>query len=65
MLFRSHTTKQQGLGLGLSLSRSIVLAHRGRLWVENLATGGAMFHCTIPEFRATRNSYADAAPLVS
>jgi two-component system sensor kinase FixL len=60
-----HTTKPQGLGLGLSLSRSIVLAHRGRLWVENLATGGAMFHCTIPEFRATRNSYADAAPLVS
>jgi two-component system sensor kinase FixL len=60
-----HTTKPQGLGLGLSLSRSIVLAHRGRLWVENRATGGAIFHCRIPEFRATRNSYVDAAPLVS
>jgi two-component system sensor kinase FixL len=46
-----HTTKPQGLGLGLSLSRSIVFAHGGRLWAENLATGGAVFHCTIPEWR--------------
>jgi two-component system, LuxR family, sensor kinase FixL len=46
-----HTTKLQGLGLGLSLSRSIVLAHRGRLWAENRATGGATFHCAIPEWK--------------
>jgi signal transduction histidine kinase len=42
------TTKQQGLGLGLSLSREIVAAHEGRLWAENLAAGGAAFHLTIP-----------------
>jgi C4-dicarboxylate-specific signal transduction histidine kinase len=42
------TTKQQGLGLGLSLSREIVTAHEGRLWAENLAAGGAAFHLTIP-----------------
>lgn len=43
-----HTTKAQGLGLGLSLSRSIVTAHGGRLWAQNRASGGAEFHCTIP-----------------
>jgi two-component system, LuxR family, sensor kinase FixL len=42
-----HTTKPEGLGLGLSLSRSIVLAHRGRLWAENQASG-ATFHLMIP-----------------
>ncbi len=46
-----HTTKAQGLGLGLSLSRSIVFAHGGRMWAENRAAGGAVFHCIIPEWR--------------
>jgi two-component system, LuxR family, sensor kinase FixL len=43
-----HTTKPQGLGLGLSLSRSILLAHGGHLWVENQSAGGAVFHFTVP-----------------
>jgi two-component system, LuxR family, sensor kinase FixL len=43
-----HTTKPQALGLGLSLSRSIVFAHGGRLWAENQSGGGAAFHLTIP-----------------
>jgi signal transduction histidine kinase len=34
--------------LGLSLSRSIVLAHGGRLWGENQALGGAAFRFTVP-----------------
>jgi two-component system sensor kinase FixL len=46
-----HTTKPQGLGLGLSLSRSIVLAHGGRLWAENQSFGGATFHFAIPEWK--------------
>jgi two-component system sensor kinase FixL len=46
-----HTTKPEGLGLGLSLSRSIVHAHGGHLWAENQASGGAAFHCTIPEWK--------------
>jgi two-component system, LuxR family, sensor kinase FixL len=45
-----HTTKTQGLGLGLSLSRSIVSAHFGHLWAENQAESGAIFHFTIPEW---------------
>jgi two-component system sensor kinase FixL len=51
-IFESYyTTKPQGLGLGLSLSRSILIAHGGRLWAENLATGGAGFYCTMPEWK--------------
>jgi two-component system sensor kinase FixL len=46
-----HTTKPHGLGLGLSLSRSIVSAHGGRLWAENQTGGGAVFHFTIPEWK--------------
>jgi len=46
-----HTTKAAGLGLGLSLSRSILLAHGGRLWAENRAEGGATFYFTLPEWK--------------
>lgn len=34
------TTKEQGLGIGLALSRSILEAHRGRIWVESPSDGG-------------------------
>ncbi|MFA7429308.1 MAG: PhnD/SsuA/transferrin family substrate-binding protein [Rhodospirillaceae bacterium] len=42
------TTKPQGMGLGLSLSRSIIESHGGRLWVEGGPTGGACFCFTLP-----------------
>ncbi|MGF6963771.1 two-component system sensor kinase FixL [Paraburkholderia sp. WC7.3g] len=42
------TTKPQGLGLGLSISRTIITAHRGRLWAENNEGKGASFHVTLP-----------------
>jgi two-component system, LuxR family, sensor kinase FixL len=41
------TTKKQGLGLGLSICRSIVDAHGGRLWAENVKAG-ASFRFTVP-----------------
>jgi signal transduction histidine kinase len=51
-IFESYyTTKPGGLGLGLSLSRSILIAHGGHLRAENQGSGGATFHCTIPEWR--------------
>jgi len=42
------TTKPQGLGLGLSICRTIVEAHGGRLWAENAEPAGATFRFTIP-----------------
>jgi len=41
------TTKQSGLGMGLAISRSIVDAHGGRLWVENHNPRGATFIFTL------------------
>jgi two-component system, LuxR family, sensor kinase FixL len=42
------TTKPDGLGLGLSISRTIIASHGGRLWGENNRHGGATFHCVLP-----------------
>ncbi len=42
------TTKKEGMGLGLSIARSIVTAHHGRIWADNNADGGATFHVSIP-----------------
>ncbi|MFL9982591.1 PAS domain-containing sensor histidine kinase [Paraburkholderia sediminicola] len=48
------TSKPQGLGLGLSISRSIIDMHRGRLWAENNNDRGATFYVALPS--------GDAAP---
>ena len=42
------TTKEKGMGLGLALCRSIVQAHRGRIWAENSSGGGATFRIVLP-----------------
>lgn len=43
------TTKQEGLGVGLNICRSVVEAHRGRLWFEANPAGGTVFHLILPE----------------
>jgi two-component system sensor kinase FixL len=42
------TTKPAGMGIGLSVCRTIIEAHSGRLWTEPNPAGGSMFHFTLP-----------------
>lgn len=48
-LFKAfYTTKAQGLGIGLAISRSIVESHKGKLWAMANDGPGATFGFTIP-----------------
>ena len=42
------STKPQGMGMGLSIARTIVEAHNGRIWAENKARSGATFRIQLP-----------------
>jgi signal transduction histidine kinase len=42
------TTRREGMGLGLTVCRSIIRVHRGTLWAENNADRGASFHFVLP-----------------
>jgi two-component system sensor kinase FixL len=44
-----HSTKATGMGVGLSISRTIVEAHEGRIWADASPYGGTSFHFTLPD----------------
>lgn len=51
------STKRGGMGLGLSICRTIIEAHGGKIWAEARTTGGAAFHFTVPRV-VTEDNYA-------
>ncbi len=48
-----YTSRQEGMGLGLSICRSIMESHRGRIWLDESVHGGATFRFTLPVRKLT------------
>jgi signal transduction histidine kinase len=51
-----YTTKPAGMGMGLSICRSILQAHHGRLWATANQGAGTTFHLTLPKKQEEANA---------
>jgi C4-dicarboxylate-specific signal transduction histidine kinase len=49
------TTKENGMGMGLAISRSLVEGHGGQLWAERSCSQGAVFYFTLPAAHEVRH----------
>lgn len=56
-----YTTKVEGLGMGLSISRSIIEAHHGRLWAESEPGTGSVFRFTLPAANGDTGDWEEQA----
>ena len=54
-----HSTKTDGMGIGLSISRTIIEAHHGKIWAEDGENGGAVFRFTLPRAEVPREELLD------
>ena len=54
-----ETTKEEGMGIGLSISRTIVEAHGGKIWAEAAPGGGALFRFTLPRAKEEEQEAAE------
>jgi signal transduction histidine kinase len=55
------STKDAGMGMGLSIARTIIASHRGRIWATNRLEGGAVLRFTVPLARTERPATAGRA----
>jgi signal transduction histidine kinase len=46
------TTKQEGLGIGLSICKTIIESHEGCIWVKSAVAEGSTFYIKLPRYRA-------------
>jgi signal transduction histidine kinase len=60
-----YTTKPGGLGMGLSICRSIIEAHQGRVWVTANLPRGAVFQFTLPPEREETIPAEHAGPMAA
>jgi C4-dicarboxylate-specific signal transduction histidine kinase len=60
-----YTTKPGGMGIGLSICRSIVEAHEGKVWASRNSGPGMTFQFTIPVYRASPDALAPMRPAES
>jgi len=56
-----YTTKSRGVGMGLSICRSIIHAHGGRLWADANEPRGALFQFTLPIAESLSINSSEAA----
>jgi signal transduction histidine kinase len=53
LVFEAFYSTKSGMGMGLSICRSIIASHGGRLWADSTESGGALFQFTLPNAKSS------------